>query len=280
MKKLITAVILLVFVCRLSYAARVDTIRVYSAAMHKEVPCVIVRPDVLLHGRTAGTHLPVVYLLHGHSGNYADWISKVPALKDYVDLYHIIVVCPDGGFDSWYLDSPVTPEYRYETFVSKELISYVDAHYPTIPDRAHRAITGLSMGGHGALFLAFRHTDRYGAAGSMSGGVDLRPFPDNWNIKGRLGTLQEHPERWEKNSVVSLADSLKNGELKIAFECGVKDFFITVNRNLHKKLVKLGIDHDYTERPGQHTWEYWSNALPYQLLFFHRFFAAAGVKTR
>jgi S-formylglutathione hydrolase FrmB len=56
------------------------------------------------------------------------------------------------------------------------------------------------MGGHGALNLAFKHQDVFGAAGSMSGGVDIRPFPNNWDMAKQLGTYAEQPERWEKNT--------------------------------------------------------------------------------
>lgn len=93
----------------------------------------------------------------------------------------VIVVCPDGE-NSWYWDSPKDPSSRFETFVARELIDYVDAHYPTRGDRSGRAITGLSMGGHGGLWLSFRHKDTFGAGGSTSGGVDIRPFPENWEM--------------------------------------------------------------------------------------------------
>ena len=62
-------------------------------------------------------------------------------------------------------------------FISSELVKYIDEHYKTIADRKGRAITGLSMGGHGAMWNAIRHKDMFGASGSTSGGMDIRPFP-------------------------------------------------------------------------------------------------------
>ena len=91
--------------------------------------------------------------------------------------------------DSWYWDSPKNPAYRYETFVSSELVKYIDRNYKTIADRKGRAITGLSMGGHGAMWLGIRHKDVFGAAGSTSGCVDIRPFPKNWSMNKQLGEL-------------------------------------------------------------------------------------------
>jgi enterochelin esterase-like enzyme len=67
-------------------------------------------------------------------------------------------------------------------------------------------------------------------------------------------------------------DSLKNGQLKLIFDCGTSDFFLTVNRRLHEKLLDKKIDHDYTERPGGHNSAYWRNSIDYQLLFFWKYF--------
>ena len=106
----------------------------------------------------------------------------------------------------------------------------------------------------------------------MSGGVDFRPFPENWELKDRLGDYATHKNNWDKNVVVDLVDSLQNGSLAIIFDCGVNDFFIQVNRNLHQKLLDKKIDHDYAERPGEHNWIYWNNSIQYQLLFFHNYF--------
>jgi S-formylglutathione hydrolase FrmB len=237
--------------------------------MHKNVKCVVIKPAGYEDEKQ---RFPVLYLLHGWSGDYSNWVLKVPALLQEVDESGCIVVCPDGAFNSWYFDSPVNTSIRYETNVALEIPAYIDAHYRTIADRKARAITGLSMGGHGALYLAIRHEDVFGAAGSMSGGVDFRPFPNNWDIKKVLGDYSTHAENWNKNVVVDLVDSLHNGDLKMIIDCGVGDFFLQVNRNLHQKLLAAKIDHDYIERPGEHNWDYWSNSIKYQLLFFHDYF--------
>src|SRR5690606_1283607 len=132
---------------------------------------------------------------------------------------------PDGGVTSWYFDSPIDPQMQYETYMSKELITRIDQTYRTLSDRSGRAITGLSMGGHGAFYLAFKHQDIWGAAGSMSGGVDLRPFPNNWDLAKRLGNYAEHKENWETNTVINLVHQLEGDHLKLIFDCGSSDFF-------------------------------------------------------
>lgn len=262
-------VCVLVAVSLFAKAATVDTAIIYSASMHKNVKCVVIMPE---RYQTDTTHLPVLYLLHGWSGKYSDWVLNDADLLYEVDRNGFIVVCPDGDYDSWYFNSPLDTAMKYETNVALEIPAYIDAHYRTIASRNARAITGLSMGGHGALYLAIKHKNIFGAAGSMSGGVDFRPFPDNWGIKKYLGDYNTHKENWDRNVVINLVDSLQNGELKIIFDCGVNDFFIQVNRNLHQKLLDKKIDHDYTERPGEHNWYYWNNSIKYQMLFFRQFF--------
>lgn len=264
MKRTFITVIATIGLCLNASAFAEKIVNVRSESMNKDIPVTVITPDSYQKGKA----FPVIYLLHGYSDDYKGW-AKQGVVGKLSDLYDIVFVLPDGGFDSWYFDSALTPEYQYETFVSKELVSYVDSNYKTIRDRTSRAITGLSMGGHGALFLAIRHQDTFGSAGSMSGGVDIRPFPDNWNIKTRLGSIEEYPQNWEANTVINLTGLLKPDSLNIILDCGTEDFFFEVNCNLHEKLLKEGIPHEFHIRPGNHNWEYWLNAIKYQVLFFN-----------
>lgn len=266
-KKIIPICLFLIVVAHV-FAGTVDTVTTFSPSMKKDIKAVVVRPAAYDKSKT----YPVVYLLHGYSGNYADWIKKVKALPEYADRYNIIIVCPDGNFSSWYFDSPADNTWKYETYISRELVQWIDDHYSTIKSRTGRAITGLSMGGHGALYLAFRHQDVFGAAGSMSGGVDLRPFPLNWDIAKRIGSYKDNPEQWEKNSVINLTHLLVKDALALVIDCGTGDFFYKVNVNLHEKLLERNIPHDFISRPGAHNWEYWENAVSYQLLFMSKYF--------
>lgn len=249
-------------------AAVTDTVETRSNSMHKNIKAIVIKPD----NYTAAKALPVVYLLHGYSGNYADWVKKAAGVEKLADTYNMIIVCPDGNFGSWYWDSPVDSSFCYETYVATELVNWIDAKYKTIKDRKGRAITGLSMGGHGALYLALKHQDIFGAAGSMSGGVDIRPFPNNWDMAKRLGTYAQYPDRWEKHTVINMLHLLTPNSLSIMIDCGSDDFFYEVNENLHKQLLYRNIPHDYIVRPGTHNWSYWTNAVQYQMLFMHNYF--------
>lgn len=257
-----------------SYAGTVDTIAVYSNSMKKDIKTVVIRPD---HYKKL-KDLPVVYLLHGWSGNYRGWIKDAPQLVKKADDLQLIIVCPDAGFNSWYFDSPIDSSVRYETFVIRELVPYIDQHYKTRATRTFRAIAGLSMGGHGAMYLSIRHQELFANAGSMAGGVDIRPFPRNWDLSKKLGDSATHPQNWEKYTVTNVADALQPGQLNLIIDCGVDDFFLNVNREFHKKLLQKKVDHDYIERPGGHNGKYWGSAVDYQLLFFKKAFDKAVIE--
>lgn len=250
-------------------AANVETLDVYSSSMKKNTKTCVVTPDGY---NKSGKSLPVLYLLHGYSGNYASWINDFPQIRELSDKYNLIIVGVDGGFSSWYFDSPIDSTFRYETYVTRELIGFIDSSFNTVKSREGRAVTGLSMGGHGALYLSIRHQNIFGTSGSMSGGVDFRPFPKNWDIAKRLGDITLNPENWEKNTVIYQLSLIKDNKLAMIIDCGVNDFFITVNRQLHEKMLELKINHDYIERPGVHNNEYWRNSLQYQVLFFDNYF--------
>jgi len=251
-------------------ASTVDTVAIYSPSMQKSIKCVVIKPD---NYPDSDKKYPVVYLLHGYSGSYSSWLEIDPNLKDYADEHQMILVCPDGGYNSWYYDSPIDPKRKYETHVSKEVVSYVDVHYRTIADRHHRAITGLSMGGHGGFYLGLRHPDVFGAMGSTSGGVDITPFKKNWEISEQIGDTVNHKDNWKKMTVINMLDDYPTDSLTIIFDCGTDDFFYEVNKALHNKMLEMKIPHDYIERPGEHNWPYWKNSIEYQLVFFKNFFA-------
>lgn len=251
-----------------SDAATVDTIDIYSNSMKKNAACVVIKPQ----SYDQVNNFPVVYLLHGAGGKYATWIIRVPDLQLYADQHQIMIVCPDGSADSWYFDSPVNPAVRYETYIGVEVPAYIDTHYKTLKTRYGRAITGLSMGGHGGLLLGLRHAAVFGACGSMSGGVDIKPFADKWNIQNLIGNRDSTGFDWKNFTVADAIEKYPTDSIAIIFDCGVDDFFYETNKALHQKMLQLKIPHDYTERPGGHAWPYWKNSIKYQLLFFRTFF--------
>jgi S-formylglutathione hydrolase FrmB len=267
MKK-IFLIALLQLALAVAASASVDTIQVYSNSMFKNVKCMVITP---WNYTSTATRYPVVYLLHGYSGNYADWVNKVAGMQKLADDNNFLIVCPDGAFSSWYFDSPVDFTMRFETNVATEIPTYIDANYRTIASRSARAITGLSMGGHGGLFLGMRHANFFGACGSMSGALDVSRLR-SYDLNKVLGDTIANAKYYKDWAVVNLIDNYPTDTLAMIIDCGTEDFLIEDNRKAHQKLLARNIPHDYTERPGGHTWEYWDNAVTYQMYYFRKFF--------
>jgi S-formylglutathione hydrolase FrmB len=261
-------ILLACFACTIS-AQQVDTVSVFSKKMNRSIKNVVILPD---NYDSTNKSYPVLYLLHGYSGRYDTWVKHTKnSLPQEATKWQMIVVCPDGE-NSWYWDSPADPSSQFETYISSELVGYIDKNYRTVASPGGRAITGLSMGGHGGLWLGINHPETFGACGSMSGGVDIRPFTNNWEMKKQLGEYKQNPGVWDNHTVITQLDKIKPGLLSIIVDCGYDDFFYEVNENLHKEMKKKKIPHDYITRPGEHNHQYWNNALDYQMLFFSKFF--------
>ena len=121
----------LLMLCHFASAYKQKEIFVYSESMQKDVPVTVITPD----GYWKGKDFPVVYILHGYSDNHIDRWTYDGHVGRLADRHGVMVVIPDGGFSSWYFDSPMMPEYRYETFVTKELVPAIDDKYKTLADR-------------------------------------------------------------------------------------------------------------------------------------------------
>ena len=158
-------------------------------------------------------------------------------------------------------------------YIQSELPALIAKFFAEKIDVARQSISGHSMGGHGALWLAVRHKDVFGAAGSTSGGVDIRPFPMNWEMNKQLGEFAANKGLWDQHTVINQLDKIQPGYLSLIIDCGEGDFFLTVNQNLHEHLLARRIDHDFILRPGVHNGQYWHNSIDYQILFFQKFFS-------
>jgi putative tributyrin esterase len=255
------------------------------------------------YGTASHRRYPVVYYLHGLGGHETDWLAQgaIDAVADSLigaGMREAIVVMPDGD-DSWYSAWVNPPAYetcrdsvlreaaeracvrtfRYDDYIAHDLVSYVDAHYRTRADRAHRGIGGLSMGGYGALKLALAYPGTFAAAASHSGAVSRLligraplVFPPRYATSvdtllhgyfERTGTqiYGRDLSTWQANDPATLASRLiaSGGRPPaIYLDCGTEDGLLPENRALDHELTRLGIAHDYHEYPGAHTWRFWN----------------------
>ena len=222
----------------------------------------------------SGDSFPSVYLLHGYSGYYDDWHRKQPNLQQYATEYGIIIITPEGNYDSWYIDSPVDANSKYSTYVGFEVPEWIDASFRTRRERKYRAITGLSMGGHGALTIAADYPYRFGAAGSMSGVLDLRPYDNEWNLKSILGNIDVKPSVWFLHSFYGKIFRLDpDTQPSFIIDCGISDRHMKVNIKVHELLTEKNIEHEFISLPGEHNWDYWLSRLAEHLDFFKKQFS-------
>lgn len=260
----------LLFLIFLSFnisAHPIDTVTVHSKKMNRGIKNLVILPEHYDNEKS----YPVLYLLHGYGADYRYWMKMKPSLPDKATLLGIIIVCPDGQ-DSWYWDSPLVESSQFETYMSIELIDFIDKNYNTISSPEGRAITGFSMGGHGGLWLGIKYPNTFGGCGSISGGVDICSFPNSWNLKKLLGSYSENKERWERHTVINLLSGIKKDKPVIIIDCGTEDFFYKVNKKLYEKLLLYNISHDYNASVGGHNSEYWIKAIDRQLQFFSGYF--------
>jgi S-formylglutathione hydrolase FrmB len=266
-------------------AAKVDTIQIASAVMKKTYKAAVVFPNAYAKSKAA---LPVLYLLHGGYGHFDDWLLKTPdkmLVQNLADQYNVMIVMPEGETFSYYIDSPTEPASQFETYIIKEVIPFIDGKYRTVKEKKGRLITGLSMGGFGSLYLSTRHPELFAAAGSMSGALD--PNMTTWKLPqdrfDMLTKMVDHifgpfnADTYLQYSVVNMADQIRRNGLPLVLDIGVDDFLLEPNRELHRRLVYNHTPHDYSERPGGHTWDFWQAALPNHLLFFSHVLKANGV---
>ncbi|WP_199137325.1 alpha/beta hydrolase [Pedobacter sp. ASV12] len=208
---------------------------------------------------------PVIFLLHGYSGNYKQWNNIMDAQK-YADQYGFILICPDGLFSSWYLNSPVKKDWQFESFFFDELYPDIQKKYKT--DTQNVFITGLSMGGHGALHLFIRRPELFAGAGSTSGGIKLSDGFGKFGLGDLLGNPPATDEAWKKYSVIDNIGQLKGNAKPIIFDCGANDFFYASNNELKQKCDSLKLNATYISQPGAHNKAYWAKSIRQQFEFF------------
>jgi S-formylglutathione hydrolase FrmB len=280
MKNLLFTFLFLIPVLGFSQA-KVDTIEVYSPSMNKNLKAAVTFPSSYSSG---SQRFPVLYLLHGGSGAFNDWHQKVTEkglVNRMAEEYNLIIVTPGVGPASYYYDSPLLDSVKYDTYITAELIPHIDKAYRTLAKKESRAISGLSMGGHGAITLSAKHPELFITAGSMSGvmNIDTRMWkvPEGFRTtrlegqKAMLGAINYDAPKFSTYTAVGLVDKMKENNLALIIDCGVDDFLIETNRQMHQLLVENTIAHEYIERPGAHTWQYWTEALPVHLFFMNKY---------
>jgi S-formylglutathione hydrolase FrmB len=210
---------------------------------------------------------PVIYLLHGWSGNYHQW-NDITDCQKYADRYGFIIVCPDGLYDSWYFNSPAIKESQYSDFFFYDLMPFIASTYRV--ETKNVFITGLSMGGHGALYLFAQKPELFRSAGSLSGVLDLTDWWDTYAINTYLGIKNKESglDQLKNFSVKGNIENIARSGKEIIFSCGSSDPFFGINNDFKQKCDDLKINATYISGPGAHDYNYWKSNIGYQFIFF------------
>jgi S-formylglutathione hydrolase FrmB len=224
---------------------------------------------------------PVFYLLHGLSDDSSTWLRR-SRIEWYVRELPMIVVMPDG-YRSFYTNAVSGTDFARH--IGVELPSFIERNFQARPERAARAIGGLSMGGYGALRVGLGHADRFCSINSHSGAVgwgnfDYKTGPAGpASLKGRgeefmkelAGIFGDNPRGTEHDLGILAARALKAGNLPgLLLDCGTEDFLIEDNQAFHSELTAAGVPHLYREFPGTHSWDYWDLHIKEALVFHAR----------
>jgi S-formylglutathione hydrolase FrmB len=205
---------------------------------------------------------PVFYLLHGGGQDHTafatrDWFRAQTSRT-------FIIVTPDVG-ESWYVNSVSDPSAKYEDFIVKDLVPYIDANFRTVATREGRAIGGVSMGAWGAMLLGLKHLRLFGAVGALSAPFGISRQDPNMDMTSR--TQQRFgapgtPERLERDPA-SLAMTAPAESMPLLYlACGSQDIFVRDNRAFVQRLAERKVPYEYREiSPFGHSWEVWDTQL-------------------
>ena len=208
-----------------------------------------------------------LYLVHGHSDDHTAW-QRWTSIERYVEDLNLAVVMPAVHL-SFYND--MAHGGKYWQFISEEVPAVVRDLFPLSSDRKDNFVAGLSMGGYGAFKLALTYPERYTAAASLSGALDIRavvkPRSDRNNkawlaeMRTVFGDLSKVPG--SKHDLFALAKKVATGHIKPRLYqcCGTEDVLHADNIRFRDVVRKLPLDLTYEEGPGEHNWAYWDKMI-------------------
>ncbi len=218
----------------------------------------------LLEGVKRKSKYRTLYLLHGHSDDHTAWM-RWSSIEKYAQGLNLAVVMPAVHL-SFYTD--MVYGGKYWQFISEEVPMLVHDTFPLSAERMDNYVAGLSMGGYGAFKLALSHPERYAAAASLSGAVDISevvkvkkedPLNKDWLVGMRnvFSDLNKVPN--SKHDLFTLAKKVARGRVKPRLYqcCGTEDFLHPDNIRFRDHVNKLSLDLTYEEGPGEHNWAYW-----------------------
>jgi S-formylglutathione hydrolase FrmB len=254
--------------------------------------CVMLPPSY--DAATAGPsprRYPVLYFLHGLGDNEQTLFKSggwnlIEDLRQQNKISDFLVVAPEGRA-SFYINS-ADGRMRYSDFFLHEFIPHIESHYSVRRERAGRAISGVSMGGYGALRFALANPEMFSSVSAQSAALvseapraPARGVGSESPLGGMLGPVFGNPvdmKHWNQNSPFVVAKQnrarIRTAHLAIYFNCGRDDDFGFERGagELDRQLQAEGIQHEFHLYPGNHGAEYFMTHLGETMIFHSRAF--------
>jgi S-formylglutathione hydrolase FrmB len=285
----LAVVLLILAFAPISHATgRADCLSLSSKILgHSVGYCILLPPSYEVD---AARRYPILYFLHG-LGENEQFLVRGGGLNLVEDLWEkhqigdYLIVTPAAD-SSFYINSH-DGQVRYEDFVVEEFMPFIEHRYRTRRGRAARGVGGISMGGYGALHLAFRHPELFGSVSAHSAALieklpevtsaGVSPTPRSRILGSVFGSPIDRAF-WDRNNPLTLARTANLAGLKIYFDCGSEDDygFEVGAAELHKELAARGIVHEFHFYPGRHDWIYFAEHLPASLEFESQAFGIGG----
>ena len=281
------ATLFLLLCAPFSFAAtgRVECNSLPSKILARPVPyCVLLPPG---YDANKTQRFPILYFFHGlgddeqmfvHTGGW----NLVEDLWERKQLGEFLIVTPAAGA-TFYINSH-DGKTRYEDFLVQEFLPGIEKKFRVKPGRENHAVSGASMGGYGALHLAFRHPELFSSVSAHSAALieklptflaGVAPNSGRGRVLGSTFGIPSDPVFWERNSPITLAKAVQLNGMKIYFDCGDQDDFgfEAGATALDRALTSRKISHEFHLYPGRHDWQYFAAHLPASLEFHSRLFA-------
>jgi S-formylglutathione hydrolase FrmB len=234
------------------------------------------RLDIPGGGEPTDRPMKALYLLHGYSGSFNDWVLS-SNIQEFSIKHNIAIFMPSGS-NFFYLNDE-DMGIMYADFVGSELVEFTRRMFPLTGKREDNFIGGYSMGGYGAIRNGLKYSHNFGKIIALSSALitnEIAGIPTDYNngiadykyyarVFGDVDQLLGSDKDPEALVVKMKNEGSKIPDIYIA--CGTEDFLINENRKFHSILSTEGIKHTYVEGPGEHNWLFWNEYIEKAILW-------------
>lgn len=235
-------------------------IKFHSNKLERHTSINVIKPNNI----KSNNDLQVLYLLHGYSGDYTNWV-RYTSIEKYVEGTNLLVVMP-SAYNGFYVDHENGEPYF--SFLTEELPQFINDTFNITQTKENTFIAGLSMGGYGSLLAGLTYPDKYKKVAAFSSVIDI-----DYLLERSTGVRKVKMENIftksvrDKFNLYTLAKKSLN-KIPLYITCGTEDFLFKDNSNYNIYLNEIGYKHTFLTSPGIHSWDYWNEQIVKAIKWF------------